>query len=94
MLLWCYGEITFNILHSTFQKESFWLPKRVLLPFKRSPFTTQNESFWKAKGHFEIAIIYTWIYYSLFFLYIPSTMESASEMLGTRISLHLSDRAT
>ncbi len=50
MLLWCYGEITFNILHSTFQKESFWLPKRVLLLPKRSPFTTQNESFWNAKG--------------------------------------------
>ena len=50
-MLWCcYGEITFNILHSTFQKESFWLPKRVLLLPKRSPFTTQNESFWKAKG--------------------------------------------
>ena len=50
MLLWCYGEITCNILHSTFQKESFWLPKRVLLLPKRSPFTTQNESFWKANG--------------------------------------------
>lgn len=49
MLLWCYGEITFNILHSTFQKESFWLPKRVLLLPKRSPFTTQNESFYVGK---------------------------------------------
>ena len=50
MLWWCCGEITFNILHSTFQKESFWLPKRILLLTKRSPFTTQNESFWNAKG--------------------------------------------
>lgn len=46
------------------------------------------------RTRFEIAIIYAWIYYSLHFLYMPSTMESASEMLGTRISLHLSDRAT
>ena len=69
---------------------------------KTSPFTIQKESFYNAKRvlleckrtRFEIAIIYTWIYYSLFFLYIPSTMESASEMLGTRISSHLSDRAT
>ena len=33
-----------------FQKESFWLAKRVLLPYKRSPFEMQNESFYTAKG--------------------------------------------
>ena len=35
---------------SVFQKESFWLAKRVLLRCKRSPFDEQNESFWRAKG--------------------------------------------
>ena len=35
---------------SDFQKESFWLAKRVLLRCKRSPFDEQNESFWRAKG--------------------------------------------
>ena len=35
---------------SDFQKESFWLAKRVLLRCKRSPFEEQNESFWRAKG--------------------------------------------
>ena len=35
---------------SAFQKESFWLAKRVLLRCKRSPFGLQNESFWRAKG--------------------------------------------
>ncbi len=35
---------------SDFQKESFWLAKRVLLRCKRSPFGEQNESFWRAKG--------------------------------------------
>ena len=35
---------------SDFQKESFWLAKRVLLMCKRSPFDEQNESFWRAKG--------------------------------------------
>ena len=35
---------------SDFQKESFWLAKRVLLEGKRSPFEVQNESFWRAKG--------------------------------------------
>ena len=35
---------------SDFQKESFWLAKRVLLRCKRSPFDEQNESFWSAKG--------------------------------------------
>ena len=35
---------------SDFQKESFWLAKRVLLKCKRSPFDEQNESFWRAKG--------------------------------------------
>ena len=35
---------------SAFQKESFWLAKRVLLKSKTSPFGEQNESFWSAKG--------------------------------------------
>lgn len=35
---------------SDFQKESFWLAKRVLLMSKTSPFGEQNESFWRAKG--------------------------------------------
>ena len=35
---------------SVFQKESFWLAKRVLLMSKTSPFGEQNESFWSAKG--------------------------------------------
>ena len=35
---------------SDFQKESFWLAKRVLLRCKTSPFGEQNESFWRAKG--------------------------------------------
>ena len=35
---------------SDFQKESFWLAKRVLLKSKTSPFGVQNESFWSAKG--------------------------------------------
>ena len=34
---------------SDFQKESFWLAKRVLLRCKRSPFGEQDESFWSAK---------------------------------------------
>ena len=33
-----------------FQKESFWLAKRVLLPCKRSPFEVQNDSFYNPKG--------------------------------------------
>ena len=33
-----------------FQKESFCLPKRVLLLTKRSPFAIQNESFYSPKG--------------------------------------------
>ena len=33
-----------------FEKESFWLPKGVLLPSKRSPFTMQKDSFYNAKG--------------------------------------------
>ena len=35
---------------SDFQKESFWIAKRVLLMSKTSPFGEQNESFWSAKG--------------------------------------------
>ena len=35
---------------SPFQKESFCLPKRVLLHPKRSPFALQNESFCNPKG--------------------------------------------
>ena len=35
---------------SPFQKESFCLPKRVLLQAKRSPFALQNESFCNPKG--------------------------------------------
>ena len=35
---------------SDFQKESFWLAKRVLLMSKTNPFGEQNESFWRAKG--------------------------------------------
>ena len=33
-----------------FKKESFYIPKRVLLHTKRSPFALQNEYIWKAKG--------------------------------------------
>ena len=39
-------HLTLNIL----QKESFCLPKRVLLLSKTSPFTNQKESFCSAKG--------------------------------------------
>ena len=35
---------------SRFQKESFCLPKRVLLHSKRSPFALQNEFFCTSKG--------------------------------------------
>ena len=59
---------------------AFNFSKRVLLECKRT--------------RFETAVIFSCFVYSLLFLYMPSTMESASEMLGTRISLHLSDRAT
>ena len=40
----------FTYYPSDFQKESFWLAKRVLLMSKTSPFGEQNESFWSAKG--------------------------------------------
>ena len=33
-----------------FQNESFCLPKRVLLPSKTNPFTTQKDPFQRAKG--------------------------------------------
>ena len=33
-----------------FEKESFWLPKGVVLLTKRSPFTMQKDSFYNAKG--------------------------------------------
>ena len=42
-----------NIQHFTFsilQKESFCLPKRILLLSKTSPFTNQKEPFCSAKG--------------------------------------------
>ena len=38
------------MITSYFEKESFWLPKGVLLPSKRSPFTMQKDSFCNAKG--------------------------------------------
>ena len=41
-----------------FKKESFCIPKRVLLLSKRSPFALQNESFCKPKGlHFHLLIL-------------------------------------
>ena len=33
-----------------FEKESFWVAKRVLLVSKRSPFEGQKDNYWKAKG--------------------------------------------
>ena len=33
-----------------FEKESFWVTKRVLLVSKRSPFEGQKDNYWKAKG--------------------------------------------
>ena len=43
-------ECTPSCFYTPFQKESFCLPKRVLLPSKRSPFALQNESFCNPKG--------------------------------------------
>ena len=41
-----------------FKKESFCIPKRVLLQSKMSPFALQNESFCKPKGlHFHLLIL-------------------------------------
>ena len=40
----------FKTQNSKFKKESFCIPKRVLLHHKRSPFTLQNESFCTPKG--------------------------------------------
>ena len=40
----------FKTQNSKFKKESFCIPKRVLLHSKRSPFAHQNESFCKPKG--------------------------------------------
>ena len=33
-----------------FEKESFWIAKRVLLVSKRGPFEGQKDNYWKAKG--------------------------------------------
>ena len=33
-----------------FEKESFWVTKRVLLVSKRGPFEGQKDNYWKAKG--------------------------------------------
>ena len=33
-----------------FEKESFWIAKRVLLVSKRSPFKRQKDNYWKTKG--------------------------------------------
>ena len=33
-----------------FEKESFWIVKRVLLVSKRGPFEGQKDNYWKAKG--------------------------------------------
>ena len=33
-----------------FEKESFWVVKRVLLVSKRGPFEGQKDNYWKAKG--------------------------------------------
>ncbi len=38
------------MITSYFEKESFWLPKGVVLLTKRSPFTMQKDSFYNAKG--------------------------------------------
>ena len=47
---------------SPFQKESFCLPKRVLLHPKRSPFALQNESFCNPKG---VLLRYTPIFFAI-----------------------------
>ena len=39
-----------HLKNPAFQKESFCIPKRVLLLTKRSPFAIQNESFYSPKG--------------------------------------------
>ena len=33
-----------------FEKESFWVAKRILLVSKRGPFEGQKDNYWKAKG--------------------------------------------
>ena len=43
-------ECTPSCFYPPFQKESFYLPKRVLLPSKRSPFAPQKEPFCNPKG--------------------------------------------
>ena len=37
-------------MFARFEKESFWVAKRVLLVSKRSPFEVQKDNYWKAKG--------------------------------------------
>ena len=37
-------------LYGRFEKESFWVAKRVLLVSKRGPFEGQKDNYWKAKG--------------------------------------------
>ena len=37
-------------MYGRFEKESFWVAKRVLLVSKRGPFEGQKDNYWKAKG--------------------------------------------
>ena len=49
---WGWGLCVFCIGHFSFyfQKDSFCLPKRLLLPSKRTPFALQKDSFCNPKG--------------------------------------------